>query len=272
MNVFYLQPPVSSPQPSGGTNVEIQPLVRHGQDSHRYLRLALCALAGSFYPSNLAQRRELEFASRILRRSRSTVPSIRCSARSLRRWRDETPDDFVFAVKGPRFITHMKKLRDVGSAARELLRLGRLQSARKARSVSLAVPAELCIRYDATWRSFFELLPHDTAAALRLARRATAHERPFAARDRREAAAAPRRRDPPRELFARFVHRPASRAQCRARRGGNGGQMAATDDVTSDFVYMRLHGDKELYRSGYSDAALDRWAKRIAPGDAGPSR
>jgi uncharacterized protein YecE (DUF72 family) len=35
------------------------------------------------------------------------------------------------------------------------------------------------------------------------------------------------------------------------------------DDVTSDFVYLRLHGDKELYVSGYSDAALDRWASRV---------
>jgi uncharacterized protein YecE (DUF72 family) len=36
------------------------------------------------------------------------------------------------------------------------------------------------------------------------------------------------------------------------------------NDVTADFMYLRLHGDKELYRSGYSDKSLDRWAKRIA--------
>ncbi len=35
-------------------------------------------------------------------------------------------------------------------------------------------------------------------------------------------------------------------------------------DITADFVYMRLHGDKELYKSGYSDRALDRWARRVA--------
>ena len=34
-------------------------------------------------------------------------------------------------------------------------------------------------------------------------------------------------------------------------------------DITADFVYMRLHGDKELYRSGYSSKALDRWADRL---------
>jgi uncharacterized protein YecE (DUF72 family) len=35
------------------------------------------------------------------------------------------------------------------------------------------------------------------------------------------------------------------------------------EDVTADFMYLRLHGDKELYASGYSDDALDRWAARI---------
>jgi uncharacterized protein YecE (DUF72 family) len=37
-----------------------------------------------------------------------------------------------------------------------------------------------------------------------------------------------------------------------------------TNDVTADFIYMRLHGDKELYRSGYSPKALKEWARRIA--------
>lgn len=41
------------------------------------------------------------------------------------------------------------------------------------------------------------------------------------------------------------------------------GKRPALDDVTSDFVYARLHGDRELYASGYSDAALDRWAARV---------
>ncbi len=39
--------------------------------------------------------------------------------------------------------------------------------------------------------------------------------------------------------------------------------MAYTEDVTGDFVYLRLHGSEELYASGYSDEALDHWAARI---------
>jgi uncharacterized protein YecE (DUF72 family) len=41
------------------------------------------------------------------------------------------------------------------------------------------------------------------------------------------------------------------------------GRWPLLEDLTADFVYLRLHGDKELYASGYGDAALDRWAARI---------
>src|SRR5687768_2296197 len=69
---------------------------------------------GTFYPKGLAQRRELEFASRQL-----NSIEINGSFYSLQRpknyheWYAETPEDFVFAVKGGRFITHMLKLRNV---------------------------------------------------------------------------------------------------------------------------------------------------------------
>src|SRR3982751_15767 len=69
---------------------------------------------GIFYPSGLAQRRELEFASRML-------PSIEINGsfyslqrpQSYTQWHAETPPDFLFSVKGPRFITHMKRLIDI---------------------------------------------------------------------------------------------------------------------------------------------------------------
>ncbi len=40
------------------------------------------------------------------------------------------------------------------------------------------------------------------------------------------------------------------------------GRWPEADVVTTDVVYVRLHGDQELYASGYTDAALDRWAER----------
>ena len=69
---------------------------------------------GVFYPPKLAHKRELAYAS-------SIFPSIEINGtfyslqrpESFERWADETPDDFVFAVKGSRYITHMKRLRNV---------------------------------------------------------------------------------------------------------------------------------------------------------------
>ena len=69
---------------------------------------------GRFYPPGWPQRRELEYASRVV----STIEingsfySLQTPA-SYRRWRDETPAGFIFAIKGGRFITHNKRLRDV---------------------------------------------------------------------------------------------------------------------------------------------------------------
>ena len=69
---------------------------------------------GKFYPKDLPHRRELEYASRILNsvEINGSFYSLQLPS-SYQRWHSETPDDFVFAVKGARFITHMKKLRDV---------------------------------------------------------------------------------------------------------------------------------------------------------------
>ena len=122
-------------------------------------------------------------------------------------------------------------------------------------------------RYDEErFEAFFALLPRDTESALALARRRdAAHDRPRLARDRPQPAAAPRGRDPPRELrrprrSSRCCAATASRSSSPTRRASG----RCYEDVTADFVYIRLHGDAELYVSGYDDAALERWARRIA--------
>src|SRR4051812_15123062 len=69
---------------------------------------------GKFYPKHLPQRRELEYASNMFNsiEINGSFYSLQRPS-SYRRWHDETPDDFLFAVKGARFITHMKRLNDV---------------------------------------------------------------------------------------------------------------------------------------------------------------
>ena len=69
---------------------------------------------GTFYPAGLAQARELEYASRQLRTIEINGSFyVQIARETYRRWRDETPDDTRFAVKGHRFVTHYKRLRDV---------------------------------------------------------------------------------------------------------------------------------------------------------------
>src|SRR5437762_14216330 len=67
-----------------------------------------------FYPSDLPQRRELEHASRVFNsiEINGSFYSLQLPS-SYQRWCAETPDDFIFSVKGPRYITHMKQLREV---------------------------------------------------------------------------------------------------------------------------------------------------------------
>jgi uncharacterized protein YecE (DUF72 family) len=111
---------------------------------------------------------------------------------------------------------------------------------------------------------FFDLLPHDTSAALRLARK----------RDARLKGRARLAIDEQRPLRHAVEIRHESFVDAsffELLRERNIALVIAETakrwpmplDITADFVYMRLHGDKELYRSGYSSKALDRWADRI---------
>ena len=99
---------------------------------------------GDFYPKGLVQRRELEYAAQQL----SSV-EINGSFYSLQRptsyaaWREQTPDDFVFAVKGGRFITHMKRLRGVETALANFFASGLLALGPKLGPLLWQLPANL---------------------------------------------------------------------------------------------------------------------------------
>lgn len=220
---------------------------------------------GVFYPKDLPQRLELWYASRVL----STI-EINGSFYSLQRpeyyaqWHDETPENFVFAVKGPRFITHMKKLRDVQAPLANFFASGVFNLRAKLGPVLWQFPPNF--RYQRErMAQFFEMLPHDTPGALKLARRRDARlkgrsrlaidaDRPLrhAVEVRHESF-----------LDSSFIdllreHRIALVTAETAKR------WPLTYDLTADFVYMRLHGEKTLYTSGYGDKSLTRWAERIA--------
>jgi uncharacterized protein YecE (DUF72 family) len=219
---------------------------------------------GVFYPRELPQRLELRYASRIF-----PTLEINGSFYSLQRpeyyrqWHDETPDDFVFALKGSRFITHMKKLRDIETPLANFFASGIFDLRAKLGPILWQFPPNF--RYEhGRMASFFDLLPADTHAALRLARK----------RDARLKGRARLAIDMQRPLRHAVEIRhesflDASFLQLLRERGialviaETAQRWPMPLDITADFVYMRLHGDKELYRSGYGSKALDRWAQRI---------
>jgi len=231
---------------------------------------------GVFYPRGLAQRRELEHASRML----PTI-EINGSFYSLQRpesyaaWHDETPEDFVFAVKGPKYITHFRRLKEIETPLANFCASGIFALRAKLGPLLWQFPPQMPFiaeRFDA----FFGLLPRDTEAALALARR---HDQRLDGRDLLAIDADRPLRHAVEIHHPSFVD-PAFVALLRKHRialvvADTAGRWPLLEDLTADFLYLRLHGDKELYASGYGDAALDAWVARIdawrggrQPGDA----
>ncbi|MEV4057246.1 DUF72 domain-containing protein [Amycolatopsis sp. NPDC049688] len=219
---------------------------------------------GVFYPPKLAQRRELEYLSR-----RMNAVEINGSFYSLQRperyraWSDETPADFVFAVKGGRFITHMKQLRDVETALANFYASGVLALGAKLGPFLWQLPPRLAFDPDRLV-NFFALLPRTTTDAAQLA---TKHDDKLKAPPYLEAG-------PERPLRHALEVRHPSFDQPAAKKlleehnialvvADTAGKWPFLEDQTADFTYIRLHGDEELYVSGYSDRALRTWADKI---------
>ena len=225
---------------------------------------------GVFYPDGLAQRRELEFASRAL-----PVLEINGTFYSLQRpahfdqWRDETPDDFVFTVKGGRYVTHVRRLRDVSTALANFFASGVLRLGDKLGPFLWQLPPNF--RFDAErLDAFLAQLPRDVAAARALARHRQgwmhgrtafggAGDRPLrhALEVRHESFDDP--------AFAAILRRHGVALVV----SDGAGSWPTFEEVTADFVYLRLHGVGEPYSGRYADDALDRWARRITAWSVG---
>lgn len=219
---------------------------------------------GTFYPKGLAQRRELEYAAERLS-SIEINGSFYALQRpeSYQRWHRETPTDFLFSVKGGRFITHMKKLRDVEIPLANFFGSGVLALADKLGPLLWQLPPNLGFDADRL-ADFFDLLPRTTTQAAALAQRhderltdrswtTTDEERPLrhAVEVRHESY-----RDP---AFLPLL----TEHDIAIVVADTAGKWPLLETVTSDFGYVRLHGDQELYVSGYSETVLDRWAGLI---------
>jgi uncharacterized protein YecE (DUF72 family) len=195
---------------------------------------------GVFYPKGLTHARELEHASR-------HVTSIEINGtfygaqkpESFRRWHEETPDDFVFSVKGPRFATHRRELSEAGPSVERFIGGGVLELRDKLGALLWQFPATT--KFDAAqFDAFLSLLPKESEG------RRIRH----ALEVKHESFQAPE--------FAALL-REYGVAAVRVDADG----QPEIDLETADFVYLRLKRADAEVATGYSPASLAVWAKRV---------
>lgn len=217
-----------------------------------------------FYPEGLRQDHELAFASRALPtiEINGSFYSLQTPA-SYTTWYEATPKGFVFSHKGNRFLTHTRRLRDIDGPLANVLASGVFNLREKLGPLLWQFPPNF--RYDPDLvEHFLSLLPHDTFHALEIARH---HEPRMNGRAVLEVDRKRKLRHAMEVRHDSFID-PSFIALLRKYQvalvvADAARKWPCHEDVTADFMYLRLHGDKEMYASSYSDAALDRWAERI---------
>ncbi|TCH99878.1 DUF72 domain-containing protein [Roseococcus sp. SYP-B2431] len=218
---------------------------------------------GVFYPERLAQKRELAYAAGKFRtiEINGTFYGLQ-RPKAFGRWREETPEGFLFAVKGSRYITHMLRLRDIEIPLANFLASGVLRLGPKLGPFLWQFPPRM--KFDPErFGAFLALLPKDTEEAAALAGRHDARldGRSWLATEghrrlrhgieiRHESFCTPE--------FVELLRKHQVALVC-----ADTVEWPLLMDVTADFVYVRLHGSEQLYTSGYDAAALDAWAKRV---------
>jgi uncharacterized protein YecE (DUF72 family) len=221
---------------------------------------------GTFYPRGLPQRQELQYAA-----ERMNSVEINGSFYSLQRrssfeaWAASVPEDFVFAVKGGRFITHMKKLSAIETPLANFLASGVLALDQKLGPILWQLPPNLGFNAD-RMDAFLAQLPRSAGSAAEIA---THHDQRIPDDRVLTKAAHPRYRlrhaiEPRHESFRTpEFYRMLRRYKMALVISDNPGKWPIFTEITTDLMYVRLHGHDQLYVSGYSDHELDDWAAKI---------
>ncbi|MDR5753431.1 MULTISPECIES: DUF72 domain-containing protein [unclassified Caballeronia] len=194
---------------------------------------------GTFYPEGLTQKRELEYASRQLNsiEINGTFYGSQKPA-SFVKWHDETPDDFVFSLKAPRFATNRRVLSEAGDSIERFFASGVLELKDKLGPVNWQfAPTK---QFDAEdFEGFLALLPKSVEGR---AIRHAVEVRHESFRDKTFVALA-------RKYGVAIVMAGDSKYP----------QIA---DPTAPFVYARIMGTEEKHRQGYPKKQLDLWTER----------
>jgi uncharacterized protein YecE (DUF72 family) len=224
---------------------------------------------GRFYPKGLPHKQELTYAAGHFRsvEVNGTFYGLQ-RPDAFARWSEATPDDFVFAVKGSRYITHMKRLQDIETPLANFFASGPLRLGRKLGPILWQFPPRMAFDPE-RFENFLALLPKDMQEAEALARR---HDDRLNGRVWLKCDA-----DMPVRHALEIRHESFRSPEFIALLRRHKAALVCADtvdwpllmDLTSDFVYCRLHGSKQLYVSGYDSDDLDVWAERIRAWVAG---
>lgn len=218
---------------------------------------------GTFYPKGLSAKKELQFASQHFNsiELNGSFYSLQ-KPQSFKNWSDQTPDDFVFSIKGPRFITHIRRLKDCEGPLANFCAQGILRLGKKLGPILWQLPPTF--KFDPEiLESFFKLLPHTHKDAAVIAAN---HDRWMNARAWLEA-----EHDAPLRHAVEIRHESFANEEFIAILRRNDVALVVADtpqwprlfDVTADFMYCRMHGSEKLYSSGYTPEAIAQWAERI---------
>jgi uncharacterized protein YecE (DUF72 family) len=203
---------------------------------------------GSFYPAGLAQSRELEYASRRLTsiEINGTYYGSQKPA-TFAKWRDETPDNFVFSVKAPRFAMNRKVLASAGPSIARFLSGGVTELGEKLGPINWQfLPSKKFEPND--FKAFLEMLPQQ-AQGCKLRHVVEVRHDSFRSVD-----------------FVALLRQFGIAAVIAG--DSTHPQIA---DATASFVYVRIMGTEEGQKLGYSNAALDLWAARAKAWASGQS-
>jgi uncharacterized protein YecE (DUF72 family) len=193
----------------------------------------------TFYPASVAKKDELAYASRQVTAIEINSTFYRLQkAEVFAKWRDSTPDSFVFSVKAPRFVAQRKTLADAGPSVERFLSSGVLELGPKLGPILWQLgPAQAFDPEDLA--AFLDLLPDETDS-IRLRHVLEVRHPSFASADLVELARAHR-------CAVAFTDDPAH---------------PSIADASSDFIYARLRCSASHIETGYSSEALEAWARR----------
>jgi uncharacterized protein YecE (DUF72 family) len=217
-----------------------------------------------FYPADVPRKRWLAYSTRFFNsvELNGTFYSLKSPA-VFERWTGEVPRDFVFAVKGSRFITHNLKLRNAEQALANFWASGVLALGRRTGPFLWQLPPGF--RFDAERvNAFIDILPRDSREGERLAAGHDARLKRGALTTASEHVRYRHAFEVRHETyFGPEFYRVLRDRRCAFVIADTAGKHPYAEEVTADFVYVRLHGSQVLYTSGYTDDELRVWAQRI---------